>query len=252
MDKTKQTAKKEEKRLFNKVYSKFWKMNGREKIISPHDRIIIGFSGGKDSFLLVHVLSTLSKNVNFPIDVVAVHVTNPQVGYQLDLEQSKTICESFGVPFISLQSEQMPESDIEDADKSTTFCLNCGKNRRRALLKFAKENGFTSIALGHHMDDVAETLLMNQLFCGCIATIPAQFTTEKYGVKFIRPLIEVPVVLIQEWTKYIELPRLIRCKYEKDSMRGEVRAILEQLKKKHPLIIQSLAQSPNNVKQDYL
>ncbi|EDR23434.1 hypothetical protein, conserved [Entamoeba dispar SAW760] len=241
-----------EKKLFKKIYAKFWKMNEREKIVAPHDRIIIGFSGGKDSFLLVHILSVLGKTSHFPLDILVVHVTNKQVGYQLNIEDSKALCESMGIPFITLESEPVSKIDIEDADKNTTFCLNCGKNRRRALLEYAKEHGYTSIALGHHMDDVAETLLMNQMFCGCIASIPAQFTTEKYGVKFIRPLIEVPVVFIQEWTKYIKLPRLVRCKYEKDSMRGEVREMLEQFKKKHPFIIHSIVQSPYNVKYEYL
>ena len=241
-----------EKKVFKKIYSKFINMNDKEKIIEPKDKIIIGFSGGKDSLLLVYLLGQLMKDVRYKIEVLAIHVTNEQVGYHLDIDHAKEICNQFGVPFMTLESEPMPSTDIEDADKNTTFCLHCGQNRRRVMLQYAKDNGYKSIALGHHMDDVAETLLMNQMFCGCIAGIPAQFTTEKYGVKFIRPLIEVPVVLIQEWTKYIELPRLERCKYEKDSMRGEVRDILEKLKEKYPYIVQCIAQAPKNIKTDYL
>ena len=240
------------KKIFKKIYGKFSDMNEREKIIEQKDKIIIGFSGGKDSLLLTNLLGQLMKDKRYQIEVLAIHVTNKQVGYELDLEHAKEICNQFQVPIITLESEEMPIQDIEDVEKNTTFCLHCGQNRRRALLQYAQEHGYKSIALGHHMDDVAETLLMNQMFCGCLAGIPAQFTTEKYGVKFIRPLIEVPVILIEEWTSYIELPRLIRCKYEKESMRGEVRSILSNLKQKYPYIIQCIAQSPKNIKKDYL
>ncbi|ELP84302.1 hypothetical protein EIN_065770, partial [Entamoeba invadens IP1] len=231
----------EQKKIFDKMYSKFWQMNLREKIISPDDKIIIGFSGGKDSLLLLHILSTLMKNKKYNIKVLAIHVKNDEVGYHLDADFSRKLCEDLNVPFLVLDSERVAPKDIEDSDK-TTFCLSCGKNRRRALLKYAKENGYTSIALGHHMDDVAETLLLNQMFCGCIAGIPSQFVAKKYNVKFIRPLIDIPVVLIQQWTHYITLPILIRCNHESDSMRGEVRELLENLKKKHPFIVQSIAQ----------
>ena len=151
-----------EKKIFKKIYSKFINMNDREKIIEPKDKIIVGFSGGKDSLLLVYLLGQLMKDKRYQIEVIAIHVTNEQVGYHLDLNHAKEICDQFGVPFMTLESEEMPSSDIEDVDKNTTFCLHCGQNRRRALLQYAKDNGFKSIALGHHMDDVAETLLIHQ------------------------------------------------------------------------------------------
>ncbi|KAL7713434.1 tRNA(Ile)-lysidine/2-thiocytidine synthase N-terminal domain-containing protein [Entamoeba marina] len=249
---SKQPVSATQKKLFKKIYSKYWKMNEKQHIISPNDKILIGYSGGKDSLLLLHILSTLSKNSQYPIEVKALHITNNFVGYQLDIEHSKQICDSLGVELIILPSEEFEQKDIEDINNGSTFCLKCGQNRRRTLLKYARDNNFTSIALGHHMDDVAETLLLNQLFCGCTAGIPAQFTTKKYGVKMIRPLIDVPVSLIEEWTNCIQLPTLKRCNYEKDSMRGEVREILSNLKKKHPFVVQSIAQAPHNVKTEYL
>lgn len=242
---------KQQKALFKKLFSRFYQLNQREKIIAPNDKVIIGFSGGKDSLLVLNILATLRRSNLFPVELIAIHVTNDQVGYKLDIEHSRSICDQLGVTFITLASEEMP--DIEDLDtESTTFCVNCGRNRRRVLLKYAKEHGYTSIALGHHMDDVAETLLMNQMFCSCIAGIPAQFTTEKYGIKFIRPLLDIPVKLIQEWSSHVEMPRLVRCNYEKDSMRGEVREILAQLKKKHPHIVECIVQAPHNIKSEYL
>ncbi|KAL7720248.1 tRNA(Ile)-lysidine/2-thiocytidine synthase N-terminal domain-containing protein [Entamoeba marina] len=249
---TNQTNTPKQKKLFNKIYAKFLRMNEKQHIISPNDKILIGYSGGKDSLLLLHILSTFSKNPKFAIEVKAIHIINSCFGHQLDIEHSKQICDCLGVELVVLPSEEFEQKDIEDINDGCTICLKCSKNRRMTLLKYAQDNNYTSVAFGHHMDDVAETLLLNELFCSCTAGIPAQITTKKHGVKIIRPLIDVPVELIEEWGSYRQLPPMNQCSYGKDNRRVEVREILRELKKNHPHVSQCMTKASHNFYEEYL
>ena len=146
-------------------------------MLTDGDRIMIGLSGGKDSLALVEVLAARQKIFKPKIEVIACHVSVDNVPYQSDIEYLKSFCEARGVKFIHKTT-----SFDEDTKDGRGPCFLCAWNRRKTLFKAAEEFGCTKLALGHHKDDILETLLMNQIFQGAYATMPPVLKMAKFDI----------------------------------------------------------------------
>ena len=153
------------------------------EMLADGDSIMIGLSGGKDSLALVEVLAARQRIFKPKIEVMACHVSVENVPYQSDIEYLKAFCEERGVKFI----HQTTRFD-EDTKDGRGPCFLCAWNRRKTLFKAAEEYGCTKLALGHHKDDILETLLMNQIFQGAYATMPPMLKMAKFDMTIIRPL----------------------------------------------------------------
>ena len=212
------------------------------------DRVMIGLSGGKDSLALVEVLAARQRIFKPKIEVLACHVSVENVPYQSDLDYLREFCESRGVRFV----HKTTRFD-EDTKDGRGPCFLCAWNRRKTLFKAAKEFGCTKLALGHHKDDILETLLMNQIFQGAYATMPPVLRMAKFEMTIIRPLALVREAEIEALAVEHEYRKQIKnCPHEKVSNRPQVREILQRMEELNPNAASSLWGAMTNIQEEYL
>lgn len=151
----------EEEKTLRRIEKRFAKGVVEYGLIEEGDKILIGLSGGKDSLALVELLARRSRILKPRFSVVAAHVVMRNIPYQSDTDYLRSYAESQGVPFVLYETEFDASTDTRKSP-----CFLCSWNRRKALFTVAKEQGCNKIALGHHMDDILETLLMNITYQG--------------------------------------------------------------------------------------
>jgi tRNA(Ile)-lysidine synthase TilS/MesJ len=264
--KVKSEAEKELLRLRARLTKRFHKACADYGLISDGDHILIGLSGGKDSLALVELLGKRAQ-IHVPsFKVTAVHVRVKERDYHSDLSYLEDFCTRVRVPLIVKDTEiARKASSLEDAasgyslevkgkeTKAKHPCFLCSWYRRKVLFDVAKELGCNKIALGHHKDDLVETLLMNLIFQGSIATIPPMLQMEKMPIQMIRPLCLIEEKDIQryaELSQYVKQQKL--CPLEKVSSRAEVKQLLKQLEMMNPNVRDSIYGAMENIKADYL
>lgn len=152
-------------------------------LIEAGDRILVGLSGGKDSWALLEVLTTLRKRAPIKFEVHGITVDPGFPRFEPDRIAEE--CEMRGVAHHVLAA---PIDAMVRAQPDSTPCIICSRLRRGVLYTFAKERGFTKIALGHHLDDLLETLLLNLFFEGRLAAMPLRLTSDDGANVVIRPL----------------------------------------------------------------
>jgi tRNA(Ile)-lysidine synthetase-like protein len=236
-------------RLRARLTKRFHKACADYGLIADGDHILIGLSGGKDSLALVEFLGKRAQIYVPRFKVTAVHVRVKERDYHSDLSYLEDFCARVRVPFIVRDTEINDEAN----GKEKHPCFLCSWYRRKALFDVAKELGCNKIALGHHMDDLVETLLMNLIFQGSISTIPPLLQMEKMPVEMIRPLClieEKDVERYAELSDYQKQEKL--CPLEKVSSRAEVKELLKQLEKFNPNVRDSIYAAMENIKLDYL
>lgn len=215
-------------------------------LLKDGDKILVGLSGGKDSLLLLHMLAQSLAFPKLDIEVLAVHISMNNIDYGVDLNYLQKLCDEYNIPFLHHISRFQP-SDKKDV------CFLCSWARRKALFEIAQEYNCNKIALGHHKDDILETLLMNMMFQGSISTIPPSLAMDKFEQTLIRPLCLMEEKDIVVWSEEIKLPKPVKlCPYEKQSKRVEARKLLEQMAELSPSVKSSLWNSMENVMPDYL
>ncbi len=154
-----------EEKLIHTINRRFNKGVVEYGLIDEGDKILVGLSGGKDSLALLELLAKRSRIYKPRFSVVAAHVVMSNIAYESDTDYLRTFSEALGVPFVSYEASFDPSTDTRKSP-----CFLCSWNRRKALFTVAKEQGCNKIALGHHQDDILETLLMNMTFQGAIST----------------------------------------------------------------------------------
>jgi tRNA 2-thiocytidine biosynthesis protein TtcA len=156
------------------------------KMIQPGDRVLVGFSGGKDSAFLLYALSILQRHRIISFELGAVNV---DLGFKDDFnfESLKNYCAILGVPFYILKTEISKYALAQDNPESP--CATCSYLRRATMNRFANENGYQVIALAHHLDDAVETFLMSILYSGQIKTFRPRTELQRTGLTVIRPLV---------------------------------------------------------------
>src|SRR5437868_11665421 len=176
-------------------------------MIEDGDRVMVGLSGGKDSWALLQILDILRQRAPITFSLVAVNVDSGYKEYKHDLLAST--CEARGWEY-RIEHTGIGEliDDILDADQ--TPCSLCARLRRGVLYRMATEVGATKIALGHHADDFIETLLLNFFFAGALKAMPAKLVSDSGEHVVIRPLVYVGEAEARLYTKERELP-IIGC-----------------------------------------
>ncbi|WP_303806057.1 ATP-binding protein [Ruminococcus flavefaciens] len=228
------------------IWSKFRKGIEEYRLIENKDKIAVCISGGKDSMLMAKCMQRLQKYGNIDFDVEYI-VMDP--GYaDENRKKIEDNAKLLDIP-IRIMNTRIFES-TEKVEKNP--CFLCARLRRGWLYKTAQELGCNKIALGHHFDDVIETILMGMLYGSQVQTMMPKLHSENYeGVQVIRPLYLVRESDIIRWGEYNDL-EFIQCacrvaKSEGSSKRAEVKQLLKQLRLTNPAVDMNIFRSVENV-----
>lgn len=200
-------------------------------LIEDGDRIAVGVSGGKDSLLLLHALSLYRRfsHKNFTVSAVTV-----SLGLEpFDLSGVRALCEQLEIPYI-VRETQIGEI-IFDYRKEKNPCALCAKMRRAVLANTCVENGFGKLALGHHREDVIETLLMSLFYEGRFHTFHPKTAMSRTGITVIRPLVYLPESHIRHMDRILSLPVVPSpCPVNGKTVRAEMEQLIRDMKKRFP------------------
>ena len=196
------------------------------QMIEPGDRILVGASGGKDSTALVEYFANrLRRRSGADFSFTALHIETDFEACTMS-PRLRELLAKWNVDAKNLFVEV--EGRLKAGRKMN--CYWCSTQRRTELLHFALEHGYTKLALGHHLDDILETLLMNMLNKAELSTMPPRFTYKKYPLTIIRPLCYADIGMIRQHAHergYISTT--CSCAYQDNSGRKDARARLEAL-----------------------
>lgn len=241
------------KKFRKEIWRKFTKAINEYELIQDGDKIAVCISGGKDSMLMAKLFQELKRHGQQNFEVVYL-VMNPgynPFNYQVILDNAQFL----NVPITVFESEIF---DIVASEEQSP-CYLCARMRRGYLYSKAKELGCNKIALGHHFDDVIETILMGMLYGAQIQTMmPKLHSTNFEGMELIRPLYLVREEDIIRWRDYNHLQFIqCACRFtescascggtEKGSKRAEIKALIKELSAKSPYIEKNIFRSVENV-----
>ena len=231
-----------------KIRQKAWKCIQKYALINDGDKILIGLSGGKDSLALTEILGERMKISTPSFTLVAAHVSVSNIPYTADLVYLEQFAAQYNIPFVHTTTKFDATTDSRKSP-----CFLCSWNRRKSLFDLAKANGCNKIALGHHQDDILETLLLNMSFQGAFGSMPPKLSMNKFDMTIIRPLSllsEKEMMALAEIRSYQK--QIKNCPYEKDSYRAEIKKLIQTLEAMNPNVRSSMWNSMTNIQQHYL
>ena len=221
-------------------------------LIEDGDRIMVGLSGGKDSWALLQTLDNLRKRAPIDFSLIAVNVDS---GYK-DFKHGviARTCAERGWDY---RIEHTSIGDVMDdiLDANATPCSLCARLRRGVLYRIASEVGATKIALGHHLDDFVETLLLNLFFAGALKAMPARLVSDNGEHVVIRPLVYVGEDEARLYTKEVGLPIIGCCCPacgDLSLQRQRVKRLIMELEVEHPGVKHSMLKALSNVMPRHL
>lgn len=247
------------KKFYKALFSKFAKAINDYQLVKEGDKIAVCISGGKDSMLMAKLFQELKRHNKFPFELVFL-VMDPgysEINREIIIRNAKLL----NIPITIFESDIF--DTVYNVDKSP--CYLCARMRRGYLYSKAKELGCNKIALGHHYDDVIETILMGMLYGGQIQTMmPKLHSTNFEGMELIRPMYLIREDDIKHWRDYNKL-NFIQCACRftdtcsttgcsTDKVTGtkrmEIKRLIKQLKESNPFIESNIFKSVENVNLD--
>jgi tRNA 2-thiocytidine biosynthesis protein TtcA len=246
-----------QKKFRKSIFSKFTKALNKYDLIQENDHIAVCISGGKDSMLMAKLFQELKRHNKFEFELTFL-VMDP--GYnKANREMIEYNAKLMNIPITVFESDIF--DSVDQIDKNP--CYLCARMRRGHLYSKAKELGCNKIALGHHYDDVIETILMGMLYGGQIQTMmPKLHSTNFEGMELIRPMYLIRQSDIEHWRDYNKL-KFLQCAchftencwtvYEDgstESKRLEIKNLIAQLKKTNPFVEGNIFKSVENVNID--
>lgn len=235
---------------FNKLQKRLRRLAGQAiadySMIEEGDKIMVCLSGGKDSYTMLDILMNLQKTAPVNFELVAVNMDQKQPGFPEEVLPA--YLSGINVPFHILEKDTYSiVTDIVPEGK--TYCGLCSRLRRGSLYGFAEEIGATKIALGHHRDDIIETLFLNMFYGGKLKAMPPKLLADDKRNIIIRPLAYCSEDDIVEFAALKEFP-IIPCNLcgsQENMQRQAIKEMLQGWNKKHPGRIESIFTSICNV-----
>ena len=221
------------------------------RMIEEGDRVMVCLSGGKDSYTLLDILLSLKRGAPVSFELMAVNLDQKQPGFPAEV--LPRYLETLGVPFRII--EQNTYSVVKRViPEGKTMCGLCSRLRRGALYRFAAENGITKIALGHHRDDIVETLFLNMFFGGRLKAMPPKLKSEDGRHIVIRPLAYVSEREIERYAAARAFPIIpcTLCGSQPNLQRAAVKNMLKDWEAKYPGRAEAIFSSIRNVSASQL
>lgn len=201
------------------------------KLIKDGDKIAVGVSGGKDSVTLLKLLAEYKRFSPEKFDLIAITVDLNFSDKNADFTPIKTLCEQLGVKYY------IEKTDIGkvvfDVRKETNPCALCSKMRKGALNNLAKDLGFNKIAVGHHADDLIDTMMLSLFYEGRLSTFAPKSYLDKTGLTLIRPMIMIKEADVISYSKTLPIVDSC-CPANKRTKREFVKDVLKNVGKDIP------------------
>ena len=227
------------------IWRKFTKAVTIYDLIQDNDKIAVCISGGKDSFLLAKCMQEIKKHGKIKFDLEFI-VMDPGISKE-NPDKVKKNAELLGIPIHVYEStifESLKSMDVKSP------CYMCARMRRGHLYRFASDLGCNKIALGHHYNDVIETIMLGILYNGEIVSMLPKIKSKNFpGMELIRPLYFVRESAIINWLKYNEL-EFINCACplkKEDSKRAEVKELIKKLRETNKFVEYNIFKSVENI-----
>jgi tRNA 2-thiocytidine biosynthesis protein TtcA len=215
-------------------------------MIADGDHVMVCLSGGKDSYTLLDILLSLQRHAPVSFEITAVNLDQKQPGFPAHVLPK--YLEDLGVRYRVI--EQNTYAVVKRViPEGKTMCGLCSRLRRGALYRFAAENGITKIALGHHRDDIVETLFLNMFFGGKLKAMPPKLLSENRRHIVIRPLCYVPERMIARYATARAFPIIpcTLCGSQTNLQRSVVKNMLRQWEQEFPGRIEAIFSSICNI-----
>jgi tRNA 2-thiocytidine biosynthesis protein TtcA len=220
-------------------------------MIEEGDRLLVAVSGGKDSYTMLHLLRALQRKAPVSFELRVVNVNQGHPGYPADVLREYMRRERHDFTMIeedtySIVTEKIPEGK--------TYCSLCSRLRRGILYRAARELGCSKIALGHHRDDILQTLLLNLFFAGQLAAMPPKLRADAGRLTVIRPLAYCVEDDIREFAEAEGFPILPcdLCGSQDNLQRKHMGALLDGLERQHPGLKNVMLSALKNVRPSHL
>ena len=240
----------------DKLYSRIKRLTGKAigdfNLIENGDKILIGVSGGKDSYTLLHILESLRKRAPIDFKLFPVTVDSGFPGFRKEIIEEHLKKQGFNYLIKKTNYYQIIK---EKRDPGSSYCSFCARLRRGVIYSTADKLGCNKIALGHHLDDFIETLLLNQFYNGRLSAMSPKLLADNNRHTVIRPLVYVEEDEIIAFTSRNSFP-VICCACpvcgRVEQKRKKTKALLKNLSQDNPSIKKSLLSSLKNIKPRHL
>ena len=246
---------RKEKLEFNKLQKRLRRNAGKAiadyTMIEQGDKVMVWMSGGKDSYAMLDVLISLRQSAPVDFELIAVNLDQKQPGFPEEVLPG--YLSDLGVPYYILEKDTY--SIVKEVvPEGKTTCGLCSRLRRGSLYSFAREIGVTKIALGHHRDDIVETLFLNMFFNGKLKAMPPKLLSDDKQNVVIRPLAYCKEQDLQRYAGFKEFP-IIPCNLcgsQTHLQRVQVKQMLAQWEREYPGRTESIFRSVCNVSPSQL
>jgi tRNA 2-thiocytidine biosynthesis protein TtcA len=221
-------------------------------LIEHGDRIMVGLSGGKDSWALMQVLDVLRRRAPIDFSVIGVNVDSGYTGFRHDLVTQACAERGWECAVEQTTIGAVIDDVLEDGD---TPCSLCARLRRGVLYRLATKFGATKIALGHHLDDVIETVLLNLFFQGVLKAMPARLVSDSRQHVVIRPLVYVTEAEARAYAQESGLPIIGCCCPACGDLslkRQRLKRLIAELDLEHPGVKRSMIKALGHVVPSHL
>ncbi len=221
------------------------------KMISEGDKVMCCLSGGKDSYAMLDILLNLRRNAPIDFEIIAVNLDQKQPGFPEDILPN--YLKSVGVEYHIIEKDTY--SIVKDKiPEGKTTCGLCSRLRRGILYNFAAEHNVTKIALGHHRDDILETLFLNMFYGGKLKSMPPKLKSDDGRNVVIRPMAYCREKDIERYAAIKEFP-IIPCNLcgsQENMQRKMIKGMFQEWDRKHPGRLENMFRAVQNVVPSHL
>ncbi len=236
-------------KLSKKIMSKLGKTNAEFGLIEEGDKILVGLSGGKDSLTMVHALKEQQRRAPFKFEFIAVTVS---YGMGENFDKLIAHCKEYEIPH-AIHDTQIYDLAEEKIRKNSSFCSFFSRMRRGSLYSAAQQHGCNKVALGHHMDDAAESFFMNFIYNGQLRSLAPKYRADN-GLVVIRPLIQMRERQLAAFALDNDIPTIgdeacpaMRFDVKMPYARANTKEMLSKMEKEFPSLFTSLNAAFKNI-----
>tara|TARA_R110002072_G_scaffold178580_2_gene334634 strand:- start:17194 stop:18042 length:849 start_codon:yes stop_codon:yes gene_type:complete len=250
-----QAAQRKQKYSHDKLQKRLRRNVGRAiadfNMIEAGDRVMVCLSGGADSYTMLDILQSLQRNAPVEFELIAVNLDQKQPGFPEHVLPD--YLDALGIEYHII--EENTYSVVKRViPENKTYCGLCSRLRRGIIYRFAKEQGYTKIALGHHREDIIETLFLNMFYGGKLKSMPAKLLSDDGENVVIRPLAYCAETDIKAYSEEKAFPIIpcTLCGSQDNMQRQAIKQMLSEWNKQKPGRVESIFTSIQNIVPSHL